>query len=516
MQTISHKHTHGAHHREDNIKEYLDSIPKDAIFYDLGANLGWFSLYMAERVSSVYAFEVDKINFVGLTENLQQNPHLNNVNIFNVGIADEKKTVFLNAQTDDSIGDHHKTLQLENYSGPPEIVKTNIQTLVEVDSLDNIITSLGLPYPTHLKVDIDGSEYAFLVGSPNALRNAKSLIIEFFVDTPYYQKSIDLLESYGFFMINKYSIPFETGIYNFVFEKRWDKKGRIFDKSRAQLPVVDIYPDRYRIYYSTRNNDGKSIPMYIEVDKENPSIILTEQTNVGLELGKHGSFDWAGIMPTAIISVGNLKYLYYIGWSLRKDVPYHNCLGLATSNDNGTTWEKVSLGPIMTSSINEPGYIGTVDVLIEDGIWKMWYLSCRTWIEHDGRMEPTYDIKYATSSDGISWTPSNITCIPLCDTEGGISAARVVKKRDVYHMWFSVRGDIDYRTDSNKSYRIQRAISIDGINWERVFTNEIKPSDEGWDSFMVCYPYIIIENDKELLFYNGNNFGETGVGYAVR
>jgi hypothetical protein len=29
------------------------------------------------------------------------------------------------------------------------------------------------------------------------------------------------------------------------------------------------------------------------------------------------------------------------------------------------------------------------------------------------------------------------------------------------------------------------------------------------------YPYIINNNDHYIMFYNGNNFGETGIGYAI-
>ena len=56
------------------------------------------------------------------------------------------------------------------------------------------------------------------------------------------------------------------------FTNMWIKKGNIFNKHYAQLPVVDEYDDFYRIYYSTRI-DGKSNPMYIDVDKSNPSKI---------------------------------------------------------------------------------------------------------------------------------------------------------------------------------------------------------------------------------------------------
>jgi hypothetical protein len=296
---------------------------------------------------------------------------------------------------------------------------------------------------------------------------------------------------------------------------KWIKKGNIFDKHRAQLPVVDPYPDRYRIYYSTRDTGGKSIPMFIEVDKNNISQLITPPTEVNIKLGNPGTFDWAGIMPTEIVSFKGIKYLYYIGWSLRKDVPYHNSLGLAISNDNGITWQKYSLGPVFSTNSIEYGYVGTAGIIIEDGLWKMWYLSCREWKQHNGNLEPIYDIKYATSIDGIVWIPTNTTAIHLQNDEGGISSARVFKNKSKYHMVFSVRGAIDYRSDITQSYRIQSAYSNDGVTWDRTSEPIIDISNADWENFMVCYPYIINNNDHYIMFYNGNNFGETGIGYAI-
>lgn len=296
----------------------------------------------------------------------------------------------------------------------------------------------------------------------------------------------------------------------------WNKKGVIFDGHRSQLPVVDQYDLYYRIYCSNRR-DNKSIPFFIDVDKSDLSKIIYKSESDFLMLGRKGTFDWAGIMPTDIVTYGAIKYLYYIGWSIRQDVPYHNNLGLAISMDDGKNWEKFSDGPIFHTSHNEPGFIGTVEVLIEDGIWRMWYLSCRDWVNHYGIMEPKYDIKYAESKDGIIWYPHNLVCIPLDSDEGGISSARIIKNKNTYEMWYSVRKEKDYRTNPNNSYRIKKAISSDGLHWTKNKLIELDISEESvWDNSMVCYPFLVENKDNLIMFYNGNNFGETGVGYATK
>lgn len=295
----------------------------------------------------------------------------------------------------------------------------------------------------------------------------------------------------------------------------WEKKGNIFNKHHSQVPVIDTNNEGYwRIYYSKRI-DGKSHPFYIDVEKGNPSNVLYESTEPILKLGKLGQFDVSGIMPTEIIDVDNVKYLYYIGWTTRIDVPYHNSLGLAISEDGGNTWRKISEGPVLSTSFNEPGYVGTISIIQNNNLYYGYYLSCREWRVFDDKPEPIYDIKYATSIDGINWKPTG-TAISLENNEGGISKASVLKLNDRYLMWYSVRMENDYRTNIDNSYRIRCAESYDLINWKKIDILGLDIDLESdWENIMVEYPHVIEHENKLFMFYNGNGFGKTGIGYAT-
>jgi hypothetical protein len=53
------------------------------------------------------------------------------------------------------------------------------------------------------------------------------------------------------------------------------------------------------------------------------------------------------------------------------------------------------------------------------------------------------------------------------------------------------------------------------ITWKRDDSQAgIDVSESGWDSDMICYPHIAKINDKYVMFYCGNNFGQDGFGYA--
>ncbi len=313
-----------------------------------------------------------------------------------------------------------------------------------------------------------------------------------------------------------------------TFTKRfqWQKLGLIFkpddsltwSQSHAQVPVADYLEKEniIRVYYSTRDQAGRSLPGFVELDADEPLKVIRVAQRPILELGQLGTFDDCGVMPSWIINRGKEKYLYYIGWNVRNTIAYHNSVGLAVSRDNGLTFEKFSTGPLWDRDWKEPHYSGTSCVMIDNGIWKNWYLSCTEWRTLNGKSEPRYHIKYAESLDGINWNRQGKVAIDyLTDDEAGIVKASVIKAAGAYHMWFSYRKFDNYRTDPTTSYRIGYADSKDGITWTR---NDMKSginiSKFGWDSLMIEYPHVIKVKNKFLMFYNGNGFGESGFGVA--
>lgn len=298
---------------------------------------------------------------------------------------------------------------------------------------------------------------------------------------------------------------------------KWIKQGLIFDKCHAQVPVVDTNFDGFwRIYFSKRINRGKSQPYFIDVEAGNPKNILRESVTPILELGEIGSFDWAGIMPTEIQQIGDIKYLFYIGWSNRLDVPYHNNLGLAISKDQGENWEKFSTGPIFATSYLEPGYIGTISIIKEHSTYFGYYLSCRKWEELNGKIEPIYDIKIAESTNLIDWKPLNKSAVSLENQEGGISKASVLKMNGSYYLWYAIRNKTNYRENVSDSYRIKCSISNNLIDWKRIDQLNVDISqNSNWENQMVEYPHVFEFENNIYMFYNGNNFGETGFGYAI-
>ena len=282
----------------------------------------------------------------------------------------------------------------------------------------------------------------------------------------------------------------------------WIKKGILFNGEFSQLPIVEDDGKFYKIYYSTRDNQGRSIPKYIIVDKNFKE--TSEPCFVRIPLGKPGTFDSYGVMPSSIVTLEDgTKYMYYVGWSKRIDVPYWNSTGLAISKDDGITWDKFSEGPIFGSCSKEPNWVGTVDVRkILGDTWIMMYSSCK-WERINGKLEPIYGINDAFSNDGINWRP-NGEINSLKNNEGGIASFRKLNSK----YYYSKRNKSDYRTNPKNSYKIYCYNDL----WNGETTLELEPSG---DENMNAYPYVISKDDRDIMFYNGKNFGD-GIYYAIK
>jgi hypothetical protein len=285
-------------------------------------------------------------------------------------------------------------------------------------------------------------------------------------------------------------------------------------KTHAQVPTPVVVGSVLRVYISARPQRDLSLTTFVDLNSSNPLSVLQVEGRSLLPLGKPGSFDEHGIMPSCAIVEDDLVLLYYSGWSRAVSVPYTNSTGLAISRDGGLTFSKFSEGPILSKGIHDPFSATSPCVLRDKFGWHMWYCSGTGWHEIKGKFEHTYDIKYAHSVDGRTWSATGHVAIGQREDLEAITRPYVVRSQAGYHMWFCYRGSLDFR-DGADAYRIGYAVSEDGLSWHR--RDQIAgltASGSGFDSAMVAYPAVVDINGRVFLFYNGNGFGSSGFGCA--
>jgi len=301
---------------------------------------------------------------------------------------------------------------------------------------------------------------------------------------------------------------------------KWEKLGLIYCADNtadrmvgyARMPTqLHLEGDVYRIYFESRGSNNTAYPYFLDYDLVK-GIVLNVHKSPILNYGHLGTFDDNGITPFTAVRDGSSVRLYYAGWNRLLNVPFRNAIGLAISVDNGNTFEKFSAGPVFGQDVFDPIFPTGPQVLLEDGVWRMWYTSFEKWVSKEGVIKHYYNIKHRYSEDGIFWNEKPIVSIDFQSTHEYAFVCRSVVKHDgFYKMWYSYRAQPNVDT-----YRIGYAESIDGLNWQRMDgLAGIDVSSDGWDSEMICYPRVFKHKGTLYMLYNGNGYGKTGFGLAV-
>jgi FkbM family methyltransferase len=152
---------------------------KGGTFYDVGANIGVYSLYAAIKNPqlSVYAFEPVKNNFISLLNNKKLNK-TNNLYPFNIALSnkDEVSQIYIK---DERVGNSGAQLnQPEDEFGT--IFKPLDVEHVLSTSIDNLIRNFSFPQVNFIKIDVDGHEGKIIEGMTMLLKKVslKSVLVE--------------------------------------------------------------------------------------------------------------------------------------------------------------------------------------------------------------------------------------------------------------------------------------------------------------------------------------------------
>ena len=297
---------------------------------------------------------------------------------------------------------------------------------------------------------------------------------------------------------------------------KWKKFGLIFNPniiadlgfSASLVPIVEILDNLkgiIRVYYSPRDKQNRSVLMYFDININNPTEILYFSKEPLFTGGNLGAFDDNGVIACSFVEFNEKKFLYYQGWNLTVTVPFISAIGIAEVKNDKII--RLGEGPIITRNLNEPHSCASPFVLYDEGIYKMWYVSLDKWIMENGSPKHYYDIKYAESQNGIDWKRFGKGVISYeNDKEYAFGRPFVIKENGIYKMWYCFRGG---------SYRIGYAESKNGKEWVRKDDlMNFDVSNEGWDSEMLAYPCILDVKGERYLFYNGNDYGKSGIGLA--
>ncbi len=163
--------------KEPETLDWIDTMKDEEIFWDVGANIGIFSLYAVKaKNANVFSFEPSVFNLELLTRNIFQNQLQDRISV--VPIALSNSTGFNNMRmTTTEWGGALSTFG-EDFGWDGKKLNENFQYTTAGITMDEAVNKLKIPLPGYLKMDVDGLEHLILQGGDEVLKNVESILIE--------------------------------------------------------------------------------------------------------------------------------------------------------------------------------------------------------------------------------------------------------------------------------------------------------------------------------------------------
>jgi FkbM family methyltransferase len=161
---------------EKDLTKWIFSMEKNDVFYDIGSNVGIFTCLAGKKKIKTFSFECMHSNLNHLAFNIK----LNNVEKYVVVLPfmlSRKNSLEILQHRDLTPGTAKNEIRDDK-----NIYNNNTKSVLNLKmpaySLDSIQKELKLPFPSKIKIDVDGAEYQILLGMKNILKKTAEIMIE--------------------------------------------------------------------------------------------------------------------------------------------------------------------------------------------------------------------------------------------------------------------------------------------------------------------------------------------------
>jgi FkbM family methyltransferase len=203
--------------KEPKTIEWLDNMPLNQTFWDIGASVGCFSLYAARaRNALVVSFEPSSNTYAVLSENIHANQLGSQISPFCIAFSDKTTIGYLYLTSRVAGTSEHRIEYHQNVSVSDRPVESRQSSLSY--TIDDFIEHFNMQVPNYIKIDVDGNENKILSGARNTLRHPslRSILIE--IDEKDRESARDAIQALS---AEKFQIatkaPLKKGIENTMF-----------------------------------------------------------------------------------------------------------------------------------------------------------------------------------------------------------------------------------------------------------------------------------------------------------
>ena len=163
--------------KEPETLEWIDTIPVGSVLWDVGANIGLYTIYAAKsRNCRVYAFEPSVFNLELLARNIFSNALQEKVTIVPIALSDKVgSSMFRMSNTD--WGGALSTFG-ESFDQNGNVMNEVFEFQTIGVSMNDAVRLLEIPLPKFIKIDVDGIEHFILRGGTDVLNKVESVLVE--------------------------------------------------------------------------------------------------------------------------------------------------------------------------------------------------------------------------------------------------------------------------------------------------------------------------------------------------
>ena len=209
--------------KEPETLKWIDDNGDDGVFFDIGANVGIYSIYFAKtKKNNVYAFEPSFFNLSLLAKNIHKNNVHEKIHIITNPLTNYKKFADFNLTNIDEGGALSAFGVNFNQDGKELEKLLSYKTLGL--PLDFLLTEKILPeVPKMIKIDVDGIEHLILLGAKKTLKDSKCKTVLIEINEKFKEQASEsekILTECGFSLKEKYHAVEET--YNQIWSKDQD------------------------------------------------------------------------------------------------------------------------------------------------------------------------------------------------------------------------------------------------------------------------------------------------------
>ncbi|PCI42182.1 MAG: methyltransferase [Rhodospirillaceae bacterium] len=212
--------------KEPETIEWIDAIDDGEVLFDIGANVGVYTLYAAiNKKIKVLAFEPLAANYFLINRNIERNNISDVASAYCIALNDQDLISNLHIQNTGFGSAISSFDDPVDYNGEQFSAKF-LQGMIGM-SLDSFIKKFDPPFPNHLKIDVDGIEDKIIKGAVKTLADPrlKSISIELDADRPEYTEAVVKdIEAGGLKLVDKrHAELFEDTIYAHIYNYQFKR-----------------------------------------------------------------------------------------------------------------------------------------------------------------------------------------------------------------------------------------------------------------------------------------------------